>query len=302
MSAGYASRLSEYPNKGVCGLPENFDSARSLKVKMQQLVQLVKESRHFVVLTGAGISTSAGIPDFRGPKGVWTLENEKNRQSNNKKRKRPYDKKATTNEAAPTIDFSKATPTMTHQAIVKLAQDGKLKYCITQNVDGLHKRSGLSRDILAVLHGCAFTEKCNTCGTEYFRDFDIGGMSFKPTGRNCIAGNCTGPLHDTLLDWEDPLPEEDFERSQEECEKADLVLCLGTSLRIEPAGSLPTFAKKFVIVNLQPTPKDELASLIIKATVDEVMGRLMDGLGYDQSWNKGLCSPVERIWTPPSSK
>lgn len=65
MSAGYASRLSEYPNKGVCGLAENFDSARALTVKMEKLIKLVQESKHFVVLTGAGISTSAGIPDFR---------------------------------------------------------------------------------------------------------------------------------------------------------------------------------------------------------------------------------------------
>ena len=200
------------------------------------------------------------------------------------------------------MDFSKAEPTLTHKAIVRLARDDRLKFCITQNVDGLHKRSGLSRKHLAVLHGCAFTEKCIECSTEYFRDFDIGGMSFKPTGRNCTREDCSrGMLHDTLLDWEDPLPEDDFERAQVECEKADVVLCLGTSLRIEPAGSLPTFSKQFVIVNLQPTPKDEFAALIIKASVDEVMQRLMVGLGYQSSWHQEAHPTIERTWTPANN-
>jgi mono-ADP-ribosyltransferase sirtuin 6 len=95
---------------------------------------------------------------------------------------------------------------------------------------------------------------------EYFRDFDVGGMSFQKTGRKCEK--CQGDLCDTLLDWEDALPETDFERATEECEKADLALCLGTSLRIEPAGSLPELAKKYVIVNLQETPKDEQAAMV----------------------------------------
>ena len=81
MSAGYASRLSEYRNKGVCGLPEGYDSERCLKIKLKRLAEWVADSKHLVILTGAGISTSAGIPDFRGPKGVWTLENQKNQKN-----------------------------------------------------------------------------------------------------------------------------------------------------------------------------------------------------------------------------
>ena len=85
-------------------------------------------------------------------------------------------------------------------------------------------------------------------------------------------------MRDTILDWDDALPEEDWERSQDEAEAADLIITLGTSLRIEPAGSLPLRAKKFVIVNLQVTPLDDDATLIIREKVDRVMGHLLSEL------------------------
>jgi NAD+-dependent protein deacetylase sirtuin 6 len=241
MSAGYASRLKEYPNKGVCGLPETKDSQRSYTNKIQKLVNYLKESKHTVLLTGAGISTSAGIPDFRGPKGIWTLENKKQQrlreqQKKQERKRKKCDADDAQEESSSLIDFAAANPTFTHSAITRLINEGVVHFCITQNVDGLHRRSGLSRDKHAVLHGCAFTEKCEQCSTEHFRDSDVGGMSFQKTGRKCER--CSGDLRDTLLDWEDPLPEDDLERSDEHCEKADLILTLGTSLRIDPVGQL----------------------------------------------------------------
>ena len=128
-------------------------------------------------------------------------------------------------------------------------------------------------------------------------------MSFQPTGNQCQ--NCQrGDLHDTLLDWEDALPEDDLQKAEQEFEKADLVLCLGTSLRIEPVGSLPLLAKRFVIVNLQVTPKDDQASLIVKASVDDVMDYLMEHLGH-RDWKNEIPPPIERIWrrrTSPSKQ
>jgi mono-ADP-ribosyltransferase sirtuin 6 len=200
------------------------------------------------------------------------------------------------------MDFSQAQPTLTHRAITKLAHVGKLHYCATQNVDGLHRRAGLSRQHHAALHGCAFTEACSSCQTEYFRDVDVGGMSFQPTGNKCDGGGddggvvCQGDLHDTLLDWEDALPEEDFERAERECEQADLIVCLGTSLRIEPAGSLPLRGTRFVIINLQATPKDEDAAMIIRAPVDNVMDDLMQQLGHT-NWKEEAPPPIERRWS-----
>lgn len=280
--------------QGVCGLPENRDTTRTLTIKLKRLTELIRESHHTVVLTGAGISTSAGIPDFRGPHGIWTAE--KKKQPPEKKRKVLLN----TTPPPPPItmqdDFSKAQPTTTHRAIVKLVQLGKIQYCITQNVDGLHRRSGLSRQHHSVLHGCVFTELCEDCKTEHFRDYDVGGMSFQQTGRTCEV--CRGCLRDVLLDWDDELPEEDLQRATDHCLKADLVVCLGTSLRIEPAGSLPTLARKFVIVNLQETPYDKQATLIVRAPVDEVMNEVMTQLGYPEWDDEEGDANVERLWKP----
>ena len=267
---------------------------------------MIQESHHTVVLTGAGISTSAGIPDFRGPHGIWTAETKQQQQKQQQQKKRklltankePPHNNNNNNKTRVQDDFTKAQPTRTHRAIVKLVELGKIQYCITQNVDGLHRRSGLSRQHHSVLHGCVFTEVCEDCKTEHFRDYDVGGMSFQPTGRQCEL--CRGRLRDVLLDWNDELPEDDLERATDHCVKAELVLCLGTSLRIEPAGSLPTLARKFAIVNLQETPYDQQATLIVRAPVDDVMNEVMTQLGYpewDRDDGKGEAS-IERLWKP----
>jgi NAD+-dependent protein deacetylase sirtuin 6 len=311
MSAGYASRLKEYPNKGICGLPEQKDTRRSYQLKMQQLFQLIQQSSYIVILTGAGISTAAGIPDFRGPSGIWTLEQQKersNRGSSKKRRRNESGNSATrdikteeiVNGGKSEMNFAAAKPTLTHIIITSLATRDVVKFVITQNVDGLHRRSGLSRAKHSVLHGCAFTEKCENCFTEFFRDTDVGGMSFQKTGRQCDL--CNGDLRDTLLDWDDPLPEDDLERSEYHCSNADLVLCLGTSLRIQPANQLPLRAKRFVIVNLQQTPIDEQAALIIRERVDIVMKGIEKWLGEadlcrDIVSDKRQTMPqIERVW------
>ena len=105
---------------------QSVDVPEVLEANIRKLVELVKSSKHIVVHTGAGVSTSAGIPDFRGPKGVWTLE-----------------EKGLTPKMD--VDFDEAAPTLTHMALMKLVEVGKVHHIITQNVDGLHTKSGLSR-------------------------------------------------------------------------------------------------------------------------------------------------------------
>ncbi|XP_030832372.1 NAD-dependent protein deacetylase sirtuin-6 isoform X2 [Strongylocentrotus purpuratus] len=239
MSVNYAEGLSPYDHKGKCGLPEKFDEPEVVAEKVKKLADLVKRSRHMVVHSGAGISTAAGIPDFRGPKGVWTLE---------KQGKKP--------EANVTFDTAK--PTATHMALVELERRGKLQYLISQNIDGLHLRSGFPKDRLAELHGNMFVEQCHRCRR--------------------------GKLHDTILDWEDALPETDLTQAEEHLRKSDLSICLGTSLQIIPSGTLPKLTKKnggsLVIVNLQPTKLDKQADMRINCYVDDVMTQLMEQLGY----------------------
>lgn len=290
MSAGYASRLKHYPNKGKCGLPELKETTRALSSKIKRLTQMIQEAKGAVViLTGAGISTNAGIPDFRGPNGIWTKEQKESMVDKKNKRPRIEEKSSTpaTGDNEP-IDFSKACPSLTHRIVTFMCLKGIVRFCVTQNVDGLHRRSGLSRSFHSVLHGCVFTEKCEKCNAEHFRDYEVGGMSFQKTGRKCEV--CGGDLRDTLLDWEDPLPEGDHDRAMSQCEEADLTICLGTSLRIEPAGSLPTLSNKFVVVNKQETPYDKKAALVIHSDVDYVLEEVLARLDL-KDW--------ETDYTPP---
>ncbi|KAA8587249.1 hypothetical protein FQN60_016695 [Etheostoma spectabile] len=240
MSVNYAAGLSPYADKGVCGLPETFDSPEEVKAKVETLAQLIKESQYLVVHSGAGISTAAGIPDFRGPKGVWTLEE-----------KGESPRMETT--------FEEARPSLTHMALLGLQRAGYLKYLISQNVDGLHVRSGFPRDMLSELHGNMFVEECEKCGR--------------------------GKLISTILDWEDALPDRDLNKAEDSSRRADLALTLGTSLQIKPSGDLPLLTKrkggKLAIVNLQPTKHDKHAHLRIHSYVDDVMKQLMELLGLD---------------------
>jgi mono-ADP-ribosyltransferase sirtuin 6 len=149
----YASRLKEYHHKGVCGLPELSETQRSLQLKLQTLTDLIKASTKIVVLTGAGISTSSGIPDFRGPKGIWTLEERQKKQVKKKgKRKRPgtvaiADSSSSPPAAVPApppkaaMNFGSAQPSLTHRALYYLWKKEVIQFVITQNVDGLHRVS-----------------------------------------------------------------------------------------------------------------------------------------------------------------
>ncbi|KAL1534101.1 ditrans,polycis-polyprenyl diphosphate synthase [Salvia divinorum] len=257
MSLGYAEKLSFIEDVGNVGMAEFFDPPHVFQEKVERLAGMIQKSKHMVVFTGAGISTSCGIPDFRGPKGIWTLQRQ--------------------GKAFPaaSLPFHRATPSTTHMALVEFEKAGILKFLISQNVDGLHLRSGIQREKLSELHGDSFMEQCSSCGAEYVRDFEIETIGLKETTRRCSKAGCGAKLRDTVLDWEDALPPKEMDPAAKHCKMADLVLCLGTSLQITPACNLPLKCLKgggkIVIVNLQKTPKDKKASLVIHERVDEVM-------------------------------
>ncbi|XP_029421213.1 NAD-dependent protein deacetylase sirtuin-6 isoform X8 [Nannospalax galili] len=202
MSVNYAAGLSPYAHKGKCGLPEIFDPPEELERKVHELARLMWQSSCVVFHTGAGISTASGIPDFRGPHGVWTMEER---------------------GLAPKFDttFENARPSKTHMALVQLERMGFLHFLVSQNVDGLHVRSGFPRDKLAELHGNMFIEECTKCKTQYVRDTVVGTMGLKATGRLCMVAKarglraCRGELRDTILDWEDALPDRDLTLADE---------------------------------------------------------------------------------------
>ena len=278
--AEYAARLKAYANKGACGLPEKEQSGRRLERSLQELCDRVEQAHgNVVVLIGAGISTAAGVPDFRGPTGIWTKELEDKKKA--KKRGRDGDGSAWvqggTQAAAAAMDLSSIKPTLTHHALAELARRGIIRCLISQNIDGLEQRAGYPRDKLSVIHGCLCEERCVKCGQRYFRGADVGGKSGALTGRLCEAADCDGALGATLLDWEDEWPSDQATLADTACDEAELCIVLGSSLRVEPAGSLPNRSKAFVLCNLQATPKDHASKceLIIRAKCDVIMEALM---------------------------
>jgi len=269
MSGGYAERLKKNVWKGKCGSPELFDHPLIVEQKVEELATLISSSMHFVVYTGAGISTSSGITDFRGPNGVWTMQ---------EKGEKPIQG----------IPFEDASPTLTHMALVALHEAGLLKFIVSQNVDGLHLKSGFPQSSLSELHGNIFKEICSVCKKEYIREKEIVTIGFQKTGNTCDV--CGGALTDWILDWNDELPKEEMDRADVNSKKADLALCLGTSLQIKPACNLPIKATrkngkvergKLVIVNLQATPRDYKSDLLIHAKCDDVMQMLMKKLNLE---------------------
>jgi len=250
---------------------EHFDDEATFIQKANQLVELIKKSKHFIVFTGAGISTSAGIPDFRGPEGVWTLK------AQNKTR------------TAPTISTTKAMPTSSHMSLVELERRDILKFLISQNCDGLHRRSGFSQEKIAELHGNSNIEVCSNCGKEYLRDYKAvapytHSVHDHRTGRNCVL--CNGELVDTIINFGENLPANAIEAGYSHSEKADLCLVLGSSLTVSPACNMPEIVGKsamgkLVICNLQNTPLDPVAAIKIYSKSDDLMKFVMKALGID---------------------
>ncbi|EDV98976.1 NAD-dependent protein deacetylase Sirt6 [Drosophila grimshawi] len=273
MSCNYAEGLSAYENKGVLGVPENFDSEEIVNQKCKELANLIKESKHVVIHTGAGISTSAGIPDFRGPKGVWTLEQKGEKPTFN-------------------ISFDEAQPTKSHMALRALVDHGYVHYIVSQNIDGLHLKSGLDRKYLAELHGNIFIEQCQKCRRQFVRQTAVEKVGQKLLDLPCRSidmdnsRSCRGGvMHDNVLDWEHDLPERDLDMAFMHSTLADLNITLGTTLQIVPSGNLPLknlkHGGKLVICNLQPTKHDKKAFLGISSYIDDILTKVCKRLGIE---------------------
>ena len=251
---------------------EYFDKEDVLTQKTQELAKLIQTSKHCVILTGAGISTSSGIKDFRS--GVGTVL---------KTGPGAWEIKATgsTKKPASTTPIMRAMPTYTHMAIAALAKAGLVKFVVTQNFDSLHRKSGLDPSKLATIHGDRCIEICKKCKRRYLRDFTVRTAMFvhdHKTGRFCV--DCGNELEDTLVNFDEEAVEEDYAQSITNCKMADLIIVIGSSLLISTATSLVEMALQnkaaFVIINLQNTPMNKLASMVIHGISDTCVSKLMN--------------------------
>jgi len=282
---------------------EFFDEEEVLDKKVKELAEVIRKSKHLIAFTGAGISTAAGIPDFRsgintvldtGP-GKW------------EKQANPGFSKLPKRAAVATI---KAFPTFTHMALQTLIDKGIMKFLISQNTDGLHRRSGIPKRQLAELHGNGNLEICKKCKAQYLRDFrtrNSKSVHNHETGRKCDNPACKGALKDTIINFGEDLPPKEFAKAEKHSEMADVCLALGSSLTVTPAADCPETVGKLghlYIINLQRTPLDSLSTRL-NGKCDEVMRKLMEELEIEvPPWrlHRGVRVDVQPIDTPRGSK
>jgi len=249
---------------------EKEDSRQEIDDGVAVVMRLLREDANcsFVLHTGAGISTSAKIPDFRGKNGVWT-----------KQRK---------GEVVHMPKFENTKPTRAHMACKAMFDAKVLSKIVTQNVDGLHQRAGVPDEAVAELHGSVYKERCSSCERVYCRDFDV--TSTKPshgknrhrTGRTCEVEGCDGYLKDTIVQFGESLDDETLEKAREWSKEANMSVVVGSSLRVPPASTLPRMAKKHcVVVNLQWTSQDAKATMKLHAKADDVLVQMCKHLSLE---------------------
>jgi NAD-dependent deacetylase len=231
------------------------------------LVSWLRQSEAVLVFSGAGISTGSGIPDFRGPNGVW------------KRRQPVYYQDFMSSEAARIEHwdyklegwpaFRDARPNATHLAIVRLEESRKLKAVVTQNIDGLHLRAGTSASRLVELHGTNGFVECQSCGER--SDPKPHFERFAKTRRPPQCG-CGGLLKPATISFGQNLREADLARAAAAAQQADLVVALGSTLSVYPAAGIPLAAARrgipYVVINRGPTEHDELPEVSLRLEGD----------------------------------
>lgn len=219
------------------------------------LEKWLKESKYTVVLTGAGMSTESGLPDFRSAgSGLWKQE-DPSKLSSTEALNRNVEKFFEFYRHR-VLGLKDCKPHKGHEILAKWEKDGVIQSIITQNVDGFHDEAG-SRNV-AELHGTLQRVHCQSCGKQY------GNEMYAEEKFHC---ECGGKLRPSVVLFGEMLPEEALMKAAEESEKADLFIVLGSSLTVTPANQFPLIAKrngaKLVIVNLEPTEFDIYADLVI---------------------------------------
>lgn len=236
-----------------------------------RLINALSAARKILVFTGAGISTNSGIPDFRGPNGVWSKRQPVYYQEfleSDEKRREYWEYKL---EGYPL--FARARPNATHRSIVELERRGRVQAVVTQNIDGLHQAAGSSEAILVEIHGTNRYVECVGCGA---RSEPAPAMAaFERTRKVPTCDGCGAWLKAATISFGQPLRPEVLERAFAEAERCDLVLALGSTLSVHPAASVPLRARRrgvpYVIINRGPTDHDELATLRLDGDVAEIL-------------------------------
>jgi NAD-dependent deacetylase len=247
---------------------------------VQRAAELLSSSTDLVVLTGAGISTESGIPDFRSPGGIWTKYDPQeftyqNFVANRAHRERYWKMSL---DIHPVL--AGAEPNAAHRAVADLERRGHLRAVITQNIDGLHQRAGSSPDLVIEIHGTALHVVCLSCSDRLPREQVQARVRAGETAPTCLS--CGGILKPATVSFGQAMPERETALAFEHAEHADVFLVIGSSLVVHPAAYLPVRAvehgAKLVVVNLETTPCDRLATVVVHGKAGARMSEILQAM------------------------
>jgi NAD-dependent deacetylase len=246
-------------------------------VLVRRAAALVREAYRVTVLTGAGISTESGIPDFRGPQGVWTRNPEAEKQATLEHYMGDPETRRRSWQARLSNPMWDAQPNAGHRALAELERLGRLDTLVTQNVDGLHQLGGVSPERVIEIHGAAREVVCMSCGERAPMERALARVRAGEADPSCRG--CGGILKSATISFGQALVRADLERAQTAAVACDVFLALGTTLGVYPAAGLVPIAlrggAKVVIMNAQETPYDSEAEVVIRGPLGEVLPALV---------------------------
>ncbi len=241
------------------------------------VTEWIDASQRIVVLTGAGISTDSGIPDFRGPQGVWTKNPEAEKMSNISYYVSDPEvrKKAWRYRMENKMWLREPNPG--HLSCVRLEQREKLSMVVTQNVDGLHLKAGTSPGRLVEIHGTMREVVCLDCGERAPIERALARVEAGEDDPPCRS--CGGILKTATISFGQGLVQKDMERAQSAARACDMMLCVGSTLSVYPVAGIVPVAKergaRVVIVNAEPTAMDGLADAVLRGSISEIFPQIV---------------------------
>lgn len=237
----------------------------------------VARSHRIVALTGAGISTESGIPDFRGPQGVWTKDPRREQLSDIRYYMTDPEVRKLAWQERLAHPAWRARPNAGHMALVALEKAGRLHALVTQNIDGLHHLAGNSAEKILEVHGSIHQVLCMNCGWHGPMQATLDRVRAGEEDPACLS--CGGILKSATISFGQALAPESIERAMHAAEEADLLLAIGTTLNVYPvAGAVPvakSAGARIVILNAQPTPMDDLADVVLRGAIGEILPDLV---------------------------
>ena len=244
---------------------------------MTTAAELVSKAERIAVLTGAGISTASGIPDFRGPQGVWTK---------NPAAQAMFDIDSYVGSRAVRVEAWKlrlsapawtAEPNAGHRALVDLERAGRLRAVVTPNIDGLHQKAGTDPARLVEIHGTLFAVECLTCGARGSMRDTLDRVEAGEADPPCL--DCGGILKSATISFGQQMNPDSLRAAVQAAAACDLLLAVGTSLTVHPAAGMVDVARgcgaRVVIVNASPTPYDPVADAVLRSPIGTALPALV---------------------------